>query len=116
VSELMSNTIDKNLQEFVHSYVNSLVVWAVIVFYHQNPGVRDRCADLARHLGRREDDIEAAVGHLAGKGFLRKEGDGAEAIFIYEPDSGLRCKVNAFVDALETRDLRLWVLSEVLGK
>ncbi len=113
----MSNTvIDKNLEEFVHSYVNSLVVWAVIVFYHQNPGVRDRCTDLARHLGRREDDIEAAVDYLAGKGFLRKEGAEAEAIFIYEPDSGLRDKVNAFVDALETRELRLWVLTEVLGK
>lgn len=116
MSELMSNTIDKNLQKFVHSYVNSLVVWAVIVFYHQNPGVRDRCIDLARHLGRRDVDIETAVEYLAGKGFLKKEGDDSEAIFIYEPDQDLRRQVNAFVDALETRDLRLWVLSEVLGK
>ena len=112
----MSKTIDQNLKSFVHSYVDSLVVWAVIVFYHQNPGVRDRITDLGRHLGRREEDIERAVEGLVSKGLLRKEEVDGEAIFVYEPDPDLRQQVSAFVNALDTRDLRLWVLSEVLDK
>jgi len=112
----MSKDIDNSFKVFVQSYVNSLVVWAVIVFYHQNPGVRDRISDLARHLGRREDDVKEAVEHLVSKGFLKAEDADGEEIFIYEPNAKLSKQVERFVNALDTRDLRLWVLSEVLGK
>ncbi|MCL6471630.1 MAG: hypothetical protein K6T91_02330 [Firmicutes bacterium] len=112
----MSKAIDKNLKDFVHLYVDSLVAWAVIVFYHENPSVRDRVTDLARHLGRREDDIARAVEELAVKGLLKKEEIDGEAIFVYEPDSALREQVNSFVDALDSRDLRLWILAEVLDR
>ncbi len=112
----MSKTVDDNLKSFVRSYVNSLIVWAVIVFYHQNPGVRDRVPDLSRHLGRREDDIQRAVEYLTVKGFLRREEAGGDAVYTYEPNPDLREQVNAFVDALDIRDLRLWILSEVLDK
>ncbi|HZD60288.1 MAG TPA: hypothetical protein VE439_07530 [Anaerolineae bacterium] len=111
----MSKTIDSSLKSFISSYVNSLASWAIIVFYHQNPGVRDRVSDLAMHLGRRENDIEKAVEHLTESGLLKKEEGDNGAIYIYEPDLRLREQVNAFVDALDVRELRLWVLSEVLG-
>lgn len=114
--DLMGEAISNNLKSFVSSYVSSLVAWAIIVFYHENPGVRDRVSDLARHLGRNEDDIERAVDHLTKEGFLKVEGNGKEAIFVYEPDIDLYEQVSLFVNALDTRDQRLWVLSEVLGK
>lgn len=113
---MIANAKDDNLKEFVRYYVNSLVAWAVIVFYHQNPGVRDRVSDLSRHLGRREDDVEKAVEFLAAKGLLSKTEHDNEAVYIYEPDQELRARVNRFVAALDTRDLRLWILSEVLEK
>jgi len=112
----MSKDIDKSFKTFVQAYVNSLVVWAVIVFYHQNPGVRDRVSDLARHLGRREEDINEAVEHLVDKGFLKIEDADGEEIYIYEPSAKLSKQVERFVNALDTREFRLWVLSEVLGK
>jgi len=112
----MSMTIDKNLKSFVRTYVNSLASWAIIVFYHQNPGVRDRVTDLAMHLGRRESDIEVAVKELTQKGLLTQEDDDDDAVFIYKPDSSLRTQVESFVSALDVRDLRLWMLSEVLEK
>lgn len=114
--ELINMTIDDNLKTFVRSYVNSLVAWAVIVFYHQNPGVRDRVSDLARHLGRREDDIERAVEHLAARGLLRKEDSDGEFVYAYEPNDELDEQVTKFVNALDERELRLWILSEVLEK
>lgn len=112
----MSITINNNLKSFVRAYVNSLASWAVIVFYHQNPGARDRVEDLATHLGRREDDIKRAVEHLAHRGLLKKEEDDIGAVFVYEPDIRLRGQVEEFVDALDIRDMRLSILSEVLGR
>ncbi len=112
----MNKTMDDNLKSFIRAYVSSLVVWAVIVFYHQNPGVRDRISDLSRHLGRCEDDIKGAVEHLVLKGLLKREETGSDTVYIYEPSPDLLKQVNAFVNALDIRDLRLWILSEVLDK
>ncbi|MDP2211998.1 MAG: hypothetical protein Q8J63_09720 [Candidatus Aquicultor sp.] len=112
----MNITIDKNLKLFVGKYVDSLASWAIIVFYHQNPGVRDRITDLATHLGRRESDIEIAVIELTKKGLLLKEDEGEEAVYTYDPESILHQQVEEFVNALDVRDVRLWVLSEVLEK
>ncbi|HEY3374341.1 MAG TPA: hypothetical protein VGK02_04680 [Candidatus Aquicultor sp.] len=113
---MSSTVIDDSLKAFVRSYVNSLVAWAVIVFYHQNPGVRDRIEDLARHLGRREEDVERAVEFLTASALLEKNSDGEETVFSYRPEPALKNQVNLFVNALDIRDLRLWILSEVLGK
>jgi len=112
----MSITVNNNLKAFIDLYVNSLASWAIIVFYHQNPGVRDRISDLATHLGRREDDVEKAVEYLVEKGLLREESGDSDSIYIYDPDETMRKQVHMFVNALDTRDLRLWILSEVLGK
>jgi hypothetical protein len=112
----MNITIDENLKLFVGKYVDSLASWAIIVFYHQNPGVRDRITDLATHLGRRETDIEIAVRELARKGLLFEEGVGEDAVYTYDPESLLHLRVEEFVNALEIRDLRVWVLSEVIEK
>lgn len=114
MSKLMTESVDKNLRSFVRSYVNSLVAWAIIVFFYQNPGARNRVSDLARHLGRREDDVEKAVGHLIAKGLLKKDGVGDDAVYFYEPIPDLHKQVETFVNLLEKRELRLWVLGEVL--
>jgi hypothetical protein len=106
---------NRELKSFMQSYVSSLIAWAIIVFYHQNPGVRDRVRDLATHLGRKDLDVERAVINLAQNGFLKVE-DGAEPIYYYEPDEHLSEQVNVFINALNVRDMRLWMLSEILDK
>lgn len=112
---MSTSSIDTELKQFVAEYVDSLISWAIIVFYHQNPGARDRASDLARHLGRREEDVLRAAERLVDKGLLRKE-DATEPVYTYEADDEMRLRVAAFVGGLETRDVRLWVLETVLGK
>ena len=111
----MNESNNSELKMFMRSYVNSLIAWAIIVFYQQNPGVRDRVSDLAIHLGRREKDIKRSVEHLVGKGFLKKD-FGGEVVYYYEPDERLREQVDIFINALDARDKRLWILSEILDK
>jgi hypothetical protein len=110
--EKINNT---KIKSFMESYVNSLISWAIIVFYQQNPGVRDRVTDLARHLGRNEADVARAVEHLRATGFLRVD-VGEETVYYYEPDDTLSEQVNVFVNAMDARDTRLWLLSEILDK
>jgi DNA-binding MarR family transcriptional regulator len=107
-------TIDQDIEEFIDKYIDSLISWAIIVFYYQNPGARDRVSDLARHLGRREEDVQKAADFLAAKGFLKKI-EGEEPIYIFEPNTSLKKKVAKFVAALERRDTRLSILAKVLG-
>jgi DNA-binding MarR family transcriptional regulator len=106
--------IDQDVEEFIDEYIDNLISWAIIVFYYQNPGARDRVSDLARHLGRREEDVQRAADFLVAKGFLKKM-EGEEPVYIFEPSAELKRKVAKFVAALEQRDTRLSILSKVLG-
>lgn len=108
--------VDGEIKRFVDEYVDSLVSWAIIVFYHENPGARDRVEDLALHLGRRLEDVRWAAEALSEKGLLKKIGDGKEVVYVYEPEEELRTKVERFVQSLDNRQVRLAVLSGVLDK
>ncbi|MHB0977157.1 MAG: hypothetical protein ACYC1U_08180 [Candidatus Aquicultorales bacterium] len=112
---MLSGLLDDRTKRFVDEYVDSLVSWAIIVFYHENPGARHRTEELALHLGRRPADVLKCADTLVEKGLL-KQTDGADAVYFYDPDPDLAAWVDSFVQALDDRETRLEILARVLEK
>ncbi|MCL4499583.1 MAG: hypothetical protein M1335_05000 [Chloroflexi bacterium] len=113
---MLGALLDDDAKRFVDAYVDSLVSWAIIVFYHENPGARDRAEDLALHLGRRLDDVSKAAEKLAEKRLLARSVRDSDVVYVYHPDDRLAEEVSKFVQALDDRELRLTILSRVLEK
>ena len=108
----MLDYLDLELKSFINQYVTSFLAWDLLVFFHKNPGVADVADQLAIKLGRLTDDIERAAGELAEKAVLKQE----HGIFMYEPDDKVRSRVGEFVSALDDRETRLLILTEVLQR
>ncbi|MCL5292064.1 MAG: hypothetical protein M1548_05985 [Actinobacteria bacterium] len=113
---MLAGLVGDDIGRFVDEYVDSLVSWAIIVFYHENPGARDRAEELALHLGRRIDDVAKAAERLSEKGLLSRLAQERDIIYLYQPDKELQSKVTRFVQSLDEREVRLAVLSRVLEK
>lgn len=105
-----------DIDKFVAEYIDSLVSWALIVFYRENPGARDRAGELALRLGRHIADVERAAEKLADKGVLKRLKIDSDIIYAYEPEETIRDQIDEFVRSLDDREVRLSVLSSVLGK
>ncbi len=108
--------VDFDIEKFIAEYIDSLVTWAVIVFYHENPGARDRAGELALRLGRRIADVERAAEKLAEKGVLKRVKLDSDIIYVYEPEEAVRDQIDKFVRSLDDREVRLSVLSRVFDK
>lgn len=103
----------EDIKQFCDDYVASFVCWDLILFFHNNPGARDDVKGLASRLGRKEEDIDAAVKHLALKQVLCEAGEG---VFEYAPASEVAERIGRFAVSLESTDLRLLALLHVLDK
>ena len=108
----MLDYLDVDLRNFINQYVTSFLAWDLIVFFHKNPSADGAADELAGRLGRRPEDIEQAAQELVGKAVLTCD----DAVFTYAPSDGTRLLVDRFVQAINTREKRLLILTEVLKR
>jgi hypothetical protein len=108
----MLDYLDADLRNFINQYVTSFLAWDLIVFFHKNPGANGPADELAGQLGRRAEDIEQAARELVGKAVLACD----DSIFMYAPSNDTRLLVDRFVQAINTREKRLLILTEVLKR
>lgn len=112
----MAGYDQSELFKFVDKYVDTLLDWALLVFFHSNPGTTDRAADLAMRLGRKEIDVKKAVDRFVEKGLLKKIESDEEPIYVFEPPDKTREQIDHFMDAIASPDLRVSLLSRVFEK
>ena len=108
----MLDYLEADLRNFINQYVTSFLAWDLIVFFHQNPSANGAADELAGRLGRRAEDIEQAAQELVGKSVLACDG----TVFAYTPSNDTRLLVDRFVQAINTREKRLLILTEVLRR
>lgn len=112
----MSASGQAELFKFVDKYIDSLLDWAIIVFFHSNPGTTDRAADLATRLGHKEIDVKKAVERFVEKELLKKIESEDEPVYIFEPSDKLKEQIDNFIDAISSPDVRVTLLSRVFEK
>ena len=65
---------DKDVTQFIQDVIDSLVMWELVVFLWNNPGITDHAKGIASRLGRRREDIQGALDALVKHGILEKWG------------------------------------------
>jgi hypothetical protein len=73
----------ERLRAFMREHVTTLEQLEALVLLHRHPGETWTAARVAAHLGWPEDEVRAALLHLAGKHLLRY--GSAEGRFEYRP-------------------------------
>lgn len=108
----MLDYLDTDLKNFINRYVTSFLVWDVIVFFQTNSDEGFTADELAGRLGRQTEEVEQAVADLARQSILNHEG----ATFAYAPSHGTKLLIDRFVQAIDNREKRLLILTEVLQR
>jgi hypothetical protein len=104
---------ETEILEFVDAYIDSFIVWDIILFYHHNPDATESIASLANRLGRADTDVKGCVGDLVKRDVLTAN-DGGTYLFSPKPEVALN--IRNFCEALNVSSLRLAILSQVLSK
>lgn len=104
------------LLKFVDKYIGDLLDWALLVFFHSNPGTTDRAVDIAVRLGRKETDVRKAVERFSAKNLLKKIESEEDPVYVFEPPDKLKNQIDRFMEAISTPDLRVNLLSRVFEK
>lgn len=113
----MLSVLDQDTIDFVQEYLDSFVVWDLLVYAD---GLGDGqplvASDLAATLGRELPEVEEGLGFLVSKRVFRRQEDKAEASYFYVAPDSLKSRIKKFVAALDWRDKRLAILTMLLGK
>ncbi|HEB12701.1 MAG TPA: hypothetical protein ENI11_03380 [Actinobacteria bacterium] len=109
---MINANLDGGLKNFINQHVTSFLVWDLLVFFHKNPAAVDDVFELSKKIGRGMDDIELAASELVNKSILRRE----KKVYEYAASDEMKALVATFVGALDDRETRLWILSEVLQR
>jgi hypothetical protein len=97
---------------FVDHYVDSLLAWDVVVFFHRNPEASLDAEGLASRLGRRAPEVEATALALCETKLLTCE----DGCFEYHPDPAAREQAGKFASACSDRNRRLALIALVLHR
>jgi len=104
---------ETDIEKFVDEYIDSFIVWDLLLFYFNNPLAVESVSSLANCLGRVDRDVKTCVNSLVKREVL-KAADGGT--FIYSPSPETAERIKCFNDALAIANLRLTILSQVLSK
>lgn len=123
--------IEKEIRSFIEYYVECFTCLDLLIFFSNNPNVREKSTGIAQLIGRNEDDVRQALNFLTEKGILVKEkltsdsnGNGSprektkekDVLYFYNPSQNLKERVKRFVDCMSVREKRLLVLTALLKK
>lgn len=107
---------DKDVQEFIQEVVSSLVIWELIIFLWNNPGITDRAAGIATRLGRRREDVREPLEFLVKEEVLEKWGDDAEPVYAFKRNSKYEKAMEKFVKFSLDKEGKLWIWTQLLHK
>lgn len=106
----------EKIEDFLKQYLDSFITWDLLLFFYNNPSTSETLSSLSVRLGRNEDEVLPTLHSMTAKGILEKKKDGAGEIYCYFPGAELQKKIEEFVQALESRDKRLAILTHVLQR
>ncbi len=104
---------ESEILKFVDAYIDSFIVWDIILFYYHNPSAVESVASLASRLGRSDKDIRANVLNLVKRDILTS---GEGGTYVYSPAPEVASRIKSFNSALSVSSMRLTILSQVLSK
>lgn len=108
--------LNKNLKEFVDKYVTSFVCWDLSNLFSRNTGLVDSVEGIVSRLGRKEEDTKKGLEELVGKGVLEKRKIAEITTYELVDDPKIRKSLEDFSHALDSRDIRLCILTLMLQK
>ncbi|MCS6861618.1 MAG: cell wall metabolism sensor histidine kinase WalK [Abditibacteriales bacterium] len=88
--------MDEDIQYFIENVADTFVKKDLIVFLHDNPSIDD-CKGLAVRINRDAEQIASEIQSLVAAGIVRQGGQGAEAVYWYNPSPEQREIVERFV-------------------
>lgn len=106
----------EKFRDFLERHVDSFITWDLLVFFYNNPTAAETGENLASRLGRQESDLLPSLQSMVDNDILKLKKNCSKTVYSYAPDSKLQKKIEEFVEALESRDKRLAVLTHVLQK
>jgi len=105
---------DKDVEQFIVDVIDSLVMWELVVFLWNNPGVTDNASGIAARLGRRSQDLTEALNSLVSHRILQKWGDPSEPIYAYHPTPALAKAIEKFMEFNNSKQGKLIIWSQLL--
>jgi len=105
---------DKDVAEFIQNVINSLVMWELVVFLWNNPGITDRARGIASRLGRRPEDILAPLEALVVHGILEKWGEESQPVYAFRQDSKFAPAMEKFTVFSQDKEGKLWIWAQLL--
>lgn len=103
---------ESEILKFVDAYIDSFIVWDIILYYFHNPTAAETVSSLAFRLGRADHDIRTCLCNLVDKKVLASDG----GVYEYAPSPELAVRIENFNKALTVSTLRLEILSQVLSR
>lgn len=105
---------DKELEKFIATNVDSLVMWEVLVFLWNNPGITDTTEGIASRLGRRANDLKEPLSLLKKKHVLRQWGEEDDPIYAYHPTQQQAEAIEKFMNFNNSKQGKLIIWSQLL--
>jgi len=106
--------IDKDLENFIATTVDSLIMWELLVFLWNNPGITDNTDGIAARLGRRRDDLKKPLESLCAQQVLERWGNEDDPIYAYNPVPKLSKAIEKFIQFNNTKHGKLMIWSQLL--
>ncbi len=107
---------DKDVTEFITALIDSLIMWELLVFLWNNPGITDRADGIAGRLGRRSEDLRSPLESLVKNHVLDKWGDEADPVYVFRPSAKLTKALEKFMVFNNDKEGKLWIWTRLLQK
>lgn len=104
--------LDKELIRIVDEVVGSFIGWELILLFNANPSLKITKNELSLRINREEKDLNQVINNFLQKGLILKESD----FYLYQPSDDLKEYIDTFIDALNDRNKRLAIISQLLNK
>ncbi|MEW6517021.1 MAG: hypothetical protein AB1439_08960 [candidate division FCPU426 bacterium] len=105
---------DKELEDFIAQHVKSLLLWELLVFLSNNPGITDNAEGIASRLGRRAEDLRPPLTHLHAKQILKQWGDAKDPVYAYQPSPKQARAIEKFMQFNNSKQGKLIIWSQLL--
>lgn len=105
---------DKELEAFIAENIQSLVMWELLVFLCNNPGITDTADGIASRLGRRRVDLLDPLKVLAQQKILEKYGETGDPIFLFRPSPKLSHALDKFMQYHNSKQGKILIWSQLL--
>jgi hypothetical protein len=107
---------EKDVMDFIQTVVNSLIMWELVIFLWNNPGITDKAQGIATRLGRRKEDIFEPLEVLVKHEILEKWGEDSSPVYAYRQDSKFAKAIEKFVEFNRDSEGKLWIWTQLLHK